>query len=85
MCEACWAERFPQREPTRTVERYQEEACCFCGKPNASGVYYRKDPAETPCKGEGPGHVGQKSQENTMPPSGLLNRRNPNGQVDIGD
>lgn len=51
MCEACWEEGNPGREPWRAVEGPREK-CCFCGEETRSGIYVRGDPSELPCKGE---------------------------------
>lgn len=43
LCERCWAEDKPGREPVRVSEP-QEEQCCRCGKLTSSGIYGRAEP-----------------------------------------
>lgn len=47
MCNQCWQEQVPDREPVRLVEK-QAEHCCWCGQITRSGIYRRADPAEPP-------------------------------------
>jgi hypothetical protein len=54
ICENCWVERNPEREPVRIKEEFRAEGpCCYCKATQKSGIYVRDNPAETPCKGEG--------------------------------
>ena len=50
ICDSCWTERNPGREPVR-VHFGDLELCCYCGETTLSGIYVRGDPAETPCGG----------------------------------
>jgi len=43
ICEACWSERNPNREPV-TVNNGNIETCCYCGEHTKSGIYIREDP-----------------------------------------
>lgn len=66
ICERCWNLRNPDSmilDPTATdpslPTRFPElfsVPCCFCGKPQMSGIYTREDPAKIPCGGKGPVH-----------------------------
>lgn len=52
ICEACWKERHPEREPVRSAEPKQpKRACCYCGFDHRSGIQVQADPGETPCRG----------------------------------
>jgi len=43
----------PGRVPVRTKPNARHiDTCCFCGHLNADGIYVRRDPEETLCKGE---------------------------------
>lgn len=45
ICEQCYTDRDPEREPVRIKQQYrEEETCYFCGKKNKDGIYYRADP-----------------------------------------
>lgn len=44
ICEACWRDREPGREPM-TLQQPEVEECCLCGSETASGIYIRVDPA----------------------------------------
>lgn len=46
-CEECWAERNPNREPTR-LRVAELEACVYCGHNVRSGIYVRVNPATVP-------------------------------------
>ena len=50
ICDSCWTERNPGREPVR-VHFGDMERCCYCGELTLSGIYVRGDPAATPCGG----------------------------------
>jgi len=49
-CPACYERFEPGRYPAQMVGEH--EPCCWCGADN-HGIYYRADPATTPCRGEG--------------------------------
>lgn len=53
ICDGCWIEREPYREPTRMNGR-PIEICCFCGVSNDSGIYVRENPdfPNLKCKGK---------------------------------
>lgn len=55
ICEDCWNLKHPEgRTPLRLVQRERHiEACCFCNKPTASGIYVREAPysSNLSCKG----------------------------------
>lgn len=44
ICEDCWRERYPGREPVRLVDA-EAEACCYCGRVGMIDIYVRVDPA----------------------------------------
>jgi hypothetical protein len=49
ICDDCWAEQEPGREPIRLKEEFREtERCSWCGKFTTSGIYRRADPASVP-------------------------------------
>jgi len=55
ICEICWYSMTmnPGRVPVRTKPNARHiDTCCFCGHLNADGIYVRRDPEETLCKGE---------------------------------
>lgn len=57
LCDTCYEQREPGREPTRLTEPFvQVETCCFCGDETTSGIYYRLDPNKAPCHGIGGYH-----------------------------
>lgn len=43
MCNRCWYDTKPGREPVK-VRDPKAERCCFCGRMTAYGVYVRRDP-----------------------------------------
>jgi hypothetical protein len=43
ICETCWKERNPNREPV-TVKDDEVEKCCYCGKATSAGIYIRENP-----------------------------------------
>ena len=43
ICDECWEEREPGREPARLKPRVLDD-CCFCGNMTRSGIYVRADP-----------------------------------------
>lgn len=49
MCDGCWSDRHPHREPNRLLEP-ETEPCCFCGTPTTSGIWMRGNPNELSCK-----------------------------------
>ena len=54
VCRQCWSERNPGREPVRVSEAYLDEKaepCCFCGRPQQSGIFVRAAPDQVMCKG----------------------------------
>lgn len=51
VCEKCWKERSPDREPIRTMDETPEK-CCWCGAVTGLGIFQRADPATVPCLGE---------------------------------
>jgi hypothetical protein len=60
ICANCWNEKHPDREPVRLKEEFLDETavpCCFCGKPQQSGIFMRADPFGLACKGEGVVHA----------------------------
>lgn len=66
MCDPCWKERSPGREPYRVTTIYRavpflarmwpvrppKKRCCFCGKKTRSGIYVSVPPEKVPCHGE---------------------------------
>jgi hypothetical protein len=46
MCDTCWEDRNPDREPVRVTHNlsYKAEICAWCGQPTAGGIYVRQDP-----------------------------------------
>ena len=48
ICRECWNERNPDRQ-AHVVASGPAEICCFCGKPNDSGIYVRHDPRLLTC------------------------------------
>jgi hypothetical protein len=57
LCDRCWKEREPNREPGRL--RADVGTCCVCKALTTSGIYVRVDPAQMPCRGKGPQHAAQ--------------------------
>lgn len=53
ICSACFRLKRPGVQPVALIGP-PLAVCCWCGKPNADGIYYRDDPEKVPCKGEGP-------------------------------
>lgn len=55
ICDECWHERDPEREPYRLGPEYRAlERCCFCGKETDSGIAIREDPRfAAHCSGHG--------------------------------
>jgi hypothetical protein len=47
-CEACFAQRNPDRKPYRLLQENGPERCAWCGNATASGIYVRHDPADVP-------------------------------------
>lgn len=43
LCDTCWGEREPGREPHRIGDPL-EETCGYCGGRTSSGIYYRDHP-----------------------------------------
>jgi hypothetical protein len=50
LCTPCFRELMPDREPFALVDP-QNETCCRCGNPTNSGIYYRANPNQFPCRG----------------------------------
>jgi hypothetical protein len=40
ICDDCWKQREPNREPVRITDT-DPEPCCFCGQEHQSGIYVR--------------------------------------------
>lgn len=51
MCANCWNESNPDR-PARGADEGEAELCCFCLKITRSGIYVRRDPQQTACRGK---------------------------------
>lgn len=43
ICEDCYDDRFPGREPS-AMGNPEPERCCDCGKATTDGIYFREDP-----------------------------------------
>ncbi len=48
ICEDCWKEKNPEKEPTRATTR-KTKRCCICGKKHMSRIFVREDPEVTDC------------------------------------
>lgn len=48
ICDPCWDERHPYREPVQMIDA-PRETCCFCGEPTTGGIYVRHDPRDLSC------------------------------------
>jgi hypothetical protein len=49
ICDTCWDDIEPGREPVRLVEDVREiEQCCMCGDSTLSGIYIRVNPKAVP-------------------------------------
>lgn len=49
VCNNCWDEQNPDRDPYRIRTEYaEEEICAFCGISTRSGIYTRVDPKTVP-------------------------------------
>ncbi len=47
ICVPCWNEKHPERPVDPEDYEYGKPTkCCYCGKDNTSGIYYREDPKE---------------------------------------
>jgi hypothetical protein len=44
ICQDCWAELHPDRQPHKLVAAAHEDICCFCGRVSIGGIYVREDP-----------------------------------------
>jgi hypothetical protein len=57
ICEECWNQDNPGREPFRIRSVSGRELvprpCCACGKNHGSGIWIRRDPRAMPCQGKG--------------------------------
>ena len=52
LCDPCWVDANPGRQPMRMAEGHrEEEVCCGCAEFTVSGIYVRGDPADYPCRG----------------------------------
>jgi len=56
ICEQCWVDKNPGREPHRVGWRQsrfnaQSELCCYCGREHKSGIFVREDPSSVACAG----------------------------------
>ncbi len=47
LCDNCWQERYPDREPFRMTSG-ESEQCCICGQDTDSGIYERINPSTVP-------------------------------------
>lgn len=58
ICDPCFEERYPDREPVRLKYAGQPEEpaelCCFCGRVTVGGIFVRADPLTVACKGNHP-------------------------------
>jgi hypothetical protein len=55
ICPACWTEQEgPKGRRLRlpVPKHGPDDVCCWCGEPNAYGIYKRANPEVTPCKGK---------------------------------
>lgn len=53
ICGGCWNRLNPDREPFAALQPFAEtDKCCFCGKDNHDGIFVRRAPEETICRGE---------------------------------
>lgn len=50
ICTDCWEEQNGDRTPV-TTKGLGMEICCFCGEKTSAGIYTRKDPEKTKCRG----------------------------------
>lgn len=51
VCDECWNERNPAREPLRIQDLGRnpvEEICCYCGHITSGGIYVQDDPENCP-------------------------------------
>jgi len=45
ICDACWFEREPNRDPVRVVRlEYTGVLCCYCNREQWKGIMVREDP-----------------------------------------
>jgi hypothetical protein len=51
ICERCWAELHPDRQPV-AMGSPEPEDCCYCGGPTVDGIYIREDPNMLPAHTE---------------------------------
>lgn len=51
ICEVCWEERNPNRQPVK-VKDAETEICGFCGEHTNSGIYVRENPDNVKFKKE---------------------------------
>ena len=51
ICNLCWQEKNPERNPYRLKTALtKEETCAYCGNKTRSGIYVRDDPANVEFK-----------------------------------
>lgn len=44
ICEDCWFEKTPDREPIRVIEKYRDTEPCFdCDTATSSGIFVRRE------------------------------------------
>lgn len=49
ICDTCWQERNPAREPVRVaLGNRTAEVCAYCGTSTPSGIYVRANPDTVP-------------------------------------
>lgn len=54
ICDSCWEDYAPEREPARLIgPAFDGEDCCFCGTFTTSGIYIRFDPESSLLKCNG--------------------------------
>lgn len=51
ICMPCWRLTEGDRIPARLKDP-QEQTCCFCLRPCASGIFVRRKPEYLPCQGD---------------------------------
>lgn len=51
ICDSCWKQREPDREPYRLKQR-EIRRCCYCGVATLGGILLRQDPQEVACRGQ---------------------------------
>jgi hypothetical protein len=59
ICEDCWDTKHPGRPAVRLHRDLVDKTappCCYCGRPQQSGIFVRDNPAKLLCQGTGPNH-----------------------------